>query len=92
MDFAFFSAGATDDSGKITIVVLYDNKTWSTGAVALPHKGGDKHATDSVVEFLQLLGHRRLILKSDGEPSIMALKNQVRAAAADVEIIPQESP
>eukprot|EP00971_Amphidinium_carterae_P319056 6341926-Amphidinium_carterae.1 len=66
--------------------------TRSIGAVSLPHKGGDKHVTDAVVEFLQLLGHRRLVLKSDGEPAILALKNQVRAAAKDVEIIPQESP
>eukprot|EP00971_Amphidinium_carterae_P080156 1586327-Amphidinium_carterae.1 len=41
LDFAFFSAGATDESDKITMVVLYDNKTRSTGAVALPGKGGD---------------------------------------------------
>eukprot|EP00971_Amphidinium_carterae_P194953 3868614-Amphidinium_carterae.2 len=52
-------AGVTEDSDKITMVVLYDSKTRSTGAVALPGKGGDNHATDSVVEFLQLLGHRR---------------------------------
>eukprot|EP00971_Amphidinium_carterae_P163572 3243493-Amphidinium_carterae.2 len=56
------------------MVTLYDNKTRSTGAIALQ------------------LQKRRLILKSDGEPAIMALKTQVRAAAADVEIIPQESP
>eukprot|EP00971_Amphidinium_carterae_P217986 4327405-Amphidinium_carterae.1 len=48
--------------------------------------------TGAVVEFLQLLGHRRLVLKSDGEPSVLALKNQVRAAATDIDIIPQESP
>eukprot|EP00971_Amphidinium_carterae_P124138 2458833-Amphidinium_carterae.1 len=52
LDFAFFSAGATEDSDKITMVVLYDSKTRSTGAIALSGKGGDKHATDSVVEFL----------------------------------------
>eukprot|EP00971_Amphidinium_carterae_P042448 834528-Amphidinium_carterae.1 len=74
------------------MVVLYDSKTRSIGAIALPGKGGDAHATSSVVEFLQLLGHRLLVLKSDGEPAILALKNQVRAAAADVESIPQEFP
>eukprot|EP00971_Amphidinium_carterae_P091586 1813365-Amphidinium_carterae.2 len=92
LDFAFFSAGADNDGERITMVVLFDSKTWSVGAIALPHKGGEKHTTDSVVEFLQLLGHRRLVLKSDWEPAILALKNQVRAAPADVEIIPQESP
>eukprot|EP00971_Amphidinium_carterae_P136479 2704191-Amphidinium_carterae.3 len=75
---------------QATIVI---KSQWSsTGAVALPGKGGDAHATSSVVEFLQLLGHRRLVLQSDGEPAILALKKQVRAAAADIEIIPQESP
>eukprot|EP00971_Amphidinium_carterae_P116460 2306754-Amphidinium_carterae.1 len=91
LDFAFYSTGEQEEGDRITTIVMYDSKTRSTGAVALPRKGGDKHVTDSV-EFLQLLGHRRLVLKSDVERAILALKIQVRAAGTDVEIIPQESP
>ena len=42
----------------------------------MPCKGGDenRHVIDLVCEDVAWLGHTRLILKSDGEPAIVAVR------------------
>ena len=42
-------------------------------ALVVGKKGLDKYTTDRVVAFVQWLGHSRLIMKSDNEPSLVAL-------------------
>eukprot|EP00971_Amphidinium_carterae_P199686 3963288-Amphidinium_carterae.1 len=44
-----------------------------------------------MVEWVRSLGHRRLILQSDGEPAMLKLKDDICIQLADVEVIPRES-
>ena len=54
--------------------------------------GPDTFSVNFILACLNETGYKRLILKSDNEPAILALKNEVKAQAKDVEIIMQESP
>ena len=47
----------------------------------IPAKGNDAFAVNFVLGILDEVGHNRLILKSDNEPSIKALKAQVKGAS-----------
>eukprot|EP00971_Amphidinium_carterae_P045862 902300-Amphidinium_carterae.1 len=40
----------------------------------LTRKGSSTFAVERFVDWLRSLGHRRMILQSDGEPAILALK------------------
>ena len=41
--------------------------------------------------FLRGTGYRRVVLKSDGEPSIKALKEEVRSKASGIEVVVRET-
>ena len=45
-----------------------------------------------LVSLLRRLGHRRAILQSDGEPSIVALKTATLLASPFVELVLREGP
>ena len=45
-----------------------------------------------VIAAINETGYRRIILKSDGEPAILALKQDVKLKAKDIEIILKEAP
>ena len=42
-------------------------------------------------KFYELLGYKKFISKSDGEPAMRALKREAAAGCGDLTIIPQES-
>ena len=51
----------------------------------MPSKGGHealKYATAEICRFLNVLGHTEVTLKSDGEPTCMALKASIKAYRA----------
>ena len=54
-------------------------------------KGATPYAVKFVANFLKNLGHRKVVLKSDGEPSIVALK-EAAAKETSVDWISEESP
>ena len=60
-----------------TIVLCDGNTTYSLGLM-VPRKGPLPYAVRGVCVFLQELGYTRMILKSDGEPSITALVTAVQ--------------
>ena len=91
MDYAYLSnPGNRDD--VVTLVVARDRRTRSLCASALARKGSDKFAIQVIIDFVRHLGWRRIILKSDSEESIMALKGGVRAGLDDVDVAFEESP
>ena len=57
----------------------------------VPEKGRHPHAIKRLGERLDELGYRRMILKSDDEPAIVALKAAAKLEGK-VEIVPEESP
>ena len=58
----------------------------------LKSKGNDKHAMLFLKSVIRTLGYRRINLKSDNEPALIALKNAIIESTPEVEIIPRESP
>ena len=72
--------GLTDSTGEGTppTVVLCDGNTTYSLGLMVPRNGPVPHAVRGVCVFLQELGYTRMILKSDGEPSITALVTAVQ--------------
>eukprot|EP00974_Lingulodinium_polyedra_P061448 5929748-Lingulodinium_polyedra.AAC.1 len=60
------------------ILVVKDRETKSVAAHLLPRKGADPYSVARVVQDIKNTGYKRIILKSDQEPSIMALKQEVK--------------
>ena len=72
--------GLTDSTGDgttPTLALCDGNTTYSLGLM-VPRKGPVSYAVRGVCVFLQELGYTRMVLKSDGEPSITALVTAVQ--------------
>ena len=75
-----FSLGLTDSTtgeGTTPTLVLCDGNTTHSVGLMVPWKGPVPCAVRGVCVFLQELGYTRMILKSDGEPSITVLVTAV---------------
>ena len=59
------------------IIVMKDTGTGIKFARAVPRKGVDPYAVDKVASDIRRLGYRKMLFKSDGEPSLVALKQAV---------------
>ena len=68
----------SSDQG-MPILVMHDDKTGMTFSTVVPQKGVHPYASVRVSNDLSILGHEKIILKSDGEPAIKALKEAVQA-------------
>ena len=87
--------GYLGDEGRkdsVPIIVIRDRKTKGYYATAVQATGMDKAATQFFIGALRNLGWKRYISRSDGEPALVALKTEVAAQMADVEMVPKESP
>ena len=98
MDYFLMGAeGVTFDDGDagpddaLPMLALKDHQGRMVFAHAVPRKGADQHVVRSVIEDLEVLGHRRLILKSDQERSILAVKREVKSDMQDTEVLFEES-
>lgn len=81
-----------EDPDGMLIVVAKDRRTGTYGSTALRAKGVTDHSCKWLAGFLKHLGYRRLVLHSDGEPSICALKTATVLRLAGVEVVARESP
>ncbi len=73
------------------IVVVKESKTKMIVAKSVPSKGVENYAVEAVKRAVERLGHRRLIVSSDNELAILALKEAVRRDT-DVEIVLRRRP
>ena len=65
-------------------------KSWHM-AMMVPHKGVDRFAIKALGRDIELAGYRRLIIKSDQEPSILELIHPVeRERSEDIEEVATE--
>lgn len=93
IDYMFLGCNKDVESGA-PILVVKDRDPPGTGlmfAYVLEAKGCNSYAVDRLDKTLEGLGHNRIILKSDQEPAIIALKTAVKGRKT-VEIVPEESP
>ena len=76
----YFFLGLTDSSGDGTTptLALCDGNTTCSLGLMVPRRGPVPYAVRGVCVFLQELGYTRMVLKSDGEPSITALVTDVQ--------------
>ena len=70
---------------------MEDDTTKAVIAHMVPRKGPDEHAVARVAQDIKNFGYRKIIFKSDQEPAILALKDEVRRAL-DQDVIMEASP
>ena len=75
-----------DISNNLPMLVIKDSKTKMHGATFVSEKGVDPYAVKYFSSFIQALGYKKIVNKSDGERSIAALK-EMAAKQAGVESI-----
>ena len=73
--------GERENSG-MSILVMVDHETDMTLSSVAPKKGVHAYSVVRVCNDLNSLGYNQVILKSDGEPAIMALKEALKAEAS----------
>ena len=88
-DYGFMTQHQAD---TMPILAVRDSRYHYTKATTVPSKGPGDYAVAFLVGYLRDLGFRRVVLKCDNEPSTVSLRNEVRKAARDVEIVDQGPP
>ena len=81
IDYAFLNEKQEIDSGEnsgMPVLALKDRKSGMMQSRVVPAKGTDKFAIKRLVKDIELLGHKKIILKSDNESSILALKKAAK--------------
>ena len=82
VDYHFFnddgSEAETAEASLSTTLGVVDCDTGTPLQLSLPRKSGsDDYCVSSLVGFMKRLGHTTVRLRSDGEPTVMALCNAV---------------
>ena len=72
-------------------LVIKDRQSKTIKSRVVPAKSVDPYAIKVVKDTIDQLGYKKLILKSDGEPAILALKEKVKAEREE-DIILENSP
>ena len=80
-----------EEEKGMPIIVTKDSKTKMIMAKVVPSKGVENYAVEVAKKMIEQLGYRKVILRSDSEPAILALKEAVRRES-DVEIVLEQVP
>ena len=72
-------------------LVLKDRDTKTVKAFTVTSKGVNEYSVRRLVKAIEELGHKRIILKSDGENAITALKKRVKHILP-LNVVLEESP
>jgi hypothetical protein len=80
-----------EDKDTMPILVAKDDKLKMIFASVVPKKGKNAFAVKKLAEFVDGLGHQKVILKSDNEESVLALKSAVKAEVI-CDVVMEESP
>ena len=76
-DYAFI--GGFSDTETIAVQVARDVDTKMLFAHVVPKKGlAVDHGVNQLVKDIDRLGHKKLCLKSDGEPALVSIQNEVQ--------------
>ena len=77
------------------VLVIRDRGSGATSAMAIPAKGFDEYVMRRIATVIDSYGHDKIMMKSDGERPIVALKEAVkifRSNADGKETLLEESP
>ena len=68
----------TEEEKGVPILAAKDNKTKMIMARVAPSKGVESYAVETAKKMGERLGRRKIIMRSDNEPAILALNEAVR--------------
>jgi len=92
MDYDYFG-DAENDTAKVTALIRKDKQTGMIWGNVSSTKGpGDTWMIKKVEKDLELLGRANTKLKTDGEPSLVAVQGKIIAARAKGSTIPENPP
>ena len=91
MDYCYLNSG---DGGEDTLpcLVVKCHRTKRFWASALPAKGADSFGVAWLGSVVDDAGFTKMILKSDGEPALVALKQKVKESKSHLELHLMETP
>jgi hypothetical protein len=97
LDFGWFTTGQAEDPGTnatdfATTLVVADNDTGYPYAVSCPEKTVTPYLVHVICKFLTLMRHRKLRLKTDNEPAVLALAQAVAKARLPDETLFDQTP
>ena len=85
MDYMYMGSEQKAGEEKGMPIMVYKDLTTSRGGTGMifarvvPNKGRNPYAIKSLVSDLKALGHKDMVLKSDGEPAIVSIKEAAKA-------------
>ena len=82
--------GTEGEEGTIPMLVIKDGYTKMIFDLVVTNKGANEYMVKRVKQILELLGYKKIILKSDQEASLVALLDKVAEDWAG-EVIPERS-
>ena len=92
IDYGFFGTSEGQVPNTLPVLIVRDRRSKSTWSHPVPSKGVEHPwPAKALMNDLDMTGYKRVILKSDQEPSIVALVNAVKHGWHG-EIIPEASP
>ena len=74
----YFFMGEIESPGCIASLIIKDCRSKSIISLAVPRKGKDAYVVQRVIQALNLFAHREVIFRTDQEPAICALIDEVR--------------
>ena len=89
LDYFWFGKDEKERESELPSLQVKDEHSGMIWSCVVPAKGADGFAVDFILGILDECGYKRVILKSDNEPSIKALKSKVKQVA-QVEAILEE--
>ena len=90
-DYVFLATA--DDEETIPIQVARDRRTQMIFAHVVPRKGMiSQHGADAMEKDIEKLGYKEIILKSDGEPAIKSVQEEVKRRRGDNTILENSPP
>ena len=91
VDYAFLGETGKETDKLQPMIVMKDRRSGTIRAHLVEEKGVNQYAIKRMGQDLALLGYKKIIMKSDNEPALVALKQAVKAERPE-EIIMEESP
>merc|ERR1712240_2189 len=90
-DYVFLASA--EDEETIPIQVARDRRTQMLFAHVVPRKGMVcQHGADAMEKDIETLGYKEIILKSDGEPAIRSVQEEVKRRRKDNTILDNSVP
>lgn len=81
-----------DDRKTLTSLAIRDGKSGVIYGSQVSHKGvSDERVAKQISRWIDFLGYKRAVIKSNQEPAIVALRTEISKAAV-TELVPEYSP